>query len=125
MTERRPYPRLLEPLDLGFVTLRNRVLMGSMHTGLEDRARDYPRLAAYFEARAEGGVGLMVTGGMAPTWRGWLAPMASSMVSRRQLARHRLVTEAVQRADCGTDRQRDAPVQKAPRGQVEPAGDDQ
>ena len=98
MTERRPYPRLLEPLDLGFVTLRNRVLMGSMHTGLEDRARDYPRLAAYFEARAEGGVGLMVTGGMAPTWRGWLAPMASSMVSRRQLARHRLVTEAVQRA---------------------------
>ncbi len=69
--------------------------MGSMHTGLEDRARDYPRLAAYFAERAEGGVGLMVTGGMAPNWRGWLAPFASSMVSRRQLGRHRLVTDAV------------------------------
>ena len=56
-----PYPNLLEPLDLGYVTLRNRVLMGSMHTGLEDRARDYPRLAAYFAERAAGGVGLIVT----------------------------------------------------------------
>ena len=58
------YPHLLSPLDLGFVTLPNRVLMGSMHTGLEDRARDYERLAAYFAARARGGVGLMVTGGI-------------------------------------------------------------
>ena len=90
-----PYPHLLSPLDLGFTALRNRVLMGSMHTGLEDRAKNYPRLAAYFRERAEGGVGLMVTGGMAPTMRGWLAPLASSMVSKRQLPRHRLVTDAV------------------------------
>jgi 2,4-dienoyl-CoA reductase (NADPH2) len=90
-----PYPHLLAPLDLGFTQLKNRVLMGSMHTGLEDRARDYPRLARYFQERAEGGVGLMVTGGMAPTLRGWLAPMASSMVSPHQVPRHRLVTRAV------------------------------
>ena len=91
------YPRLLEPLDLGFVTLRNRVLMGSMHTGLEDRARDYPRLAAYFAERAAGGVGLLVTGGMAPTLRGWLAPFSSSMIFPWQVGRHRLVTDAVHR----------------------------
>ncbi len=98
MTE-SAYPHLLSPLDLGFTTLRNRVLMGSMHTGLEDRAKHYPRLAAYFRERAEGGVGLMVTGGMAPTYRGWLAPLASSMVSKRQVPRHRQVTEAVHGAD--------------------------
>src|SRR5690606_26296091 len=68
------YPNLLRPLDLGFCTLPNRVLMGSMHTGLEDRARDYDKLAAYFAERARGGVGLMVTGGIAPGVRGWLAP---------------------------------------------------
>lgn len=72
--------------------------MGSMHTGLEDRARNYPRLAAYFAERADGGVGLMVTGGMAPTIRGWLAPFASSMVSKTQIPRHRLVTGAVHEA---------------------------
>jgi 2,4-dienoyl-CoA reductase (NADPH2) len=94
-----PYPHLLAPLDLGFTTLKNRVLMGSMHTGLEDRAKHFPRLAAYFRERAEGGVGLMVTGGMAPTLRGWLAPLASSMVSKRQVTRHRLVTDAVHGAD--------------------------
>ncbi|KAA9133259.1 NADPH-dependent 2,4-dienoyl-CoA reductase [Marinihelvus fidelis] len=93
------FPHLLAPLDLGFMTLKNRVLMGSMHTGLEDRARHYPRLAAYFAERAEGGVGLMVTGGMAPTRRGWLAPFASSMLSRRQLPRHRQVTDAVHAHD--------------------------
>ena len=65
-----PFPHLLSPLDLGHITLPNRVLMGSMHTGLEDRARDFPKLAAFFRERAEGGVGLMVTGGMAPTLRG-------------------------------------------------------
>ena len=90
-----PFPHLLAPLDLGFTTLKNRVLMGSMHTGLEDRSGNYPRLAAYFAERARGGVGLMVTGGMAPTIPGWLAPFSSSMVSRMQLARHRLVTSAV------------------------------
>ncbi len=89
------YPHLLAPLDLGFLTLKNRVLMGSMHTGLEDRAKDYPKLAAYFAERAAGGVGLMVTGGMAPTMRGWLAPFASSMMYPWQVKRHRLVTDAV------------------------------
>ncbi len=61
-----PYPHLFAPLDLGFTTLRNRVLMGSMHTGLEDHARDFPKLAAYFAERAEGGAALLVTGGFAP-----------------------------------------------------------
>ena len=93
------YPKLLAPLDLGFTTLRNRVLMGSMHTGLEDRKRDFPRLAAYFAERASGGVGLMVTGGFAPSIRGWLAPFASSLVSRWQVPRHRQVTGAVHAAD--------------------------
>jgi 2,4-dienoyl-CoA reductase (NADPH2) len=90
-----PYPHLLEPLDLGFTTLANRVLMGSMHTGLEDRARDYPALAAYFAERARGGVGLIVTGGIAPNRAGWVAPFAGKLSSRRETARHRLVTDAV------------------------------
>ncbi len=93
------FPHLLRPLDLGFVTLRNRVLMGSMHTGLEDRARDYPRLAAYFAERAAGGTALMVTGGMAPTISGWLAPFASSMMFPWQVRMHRQVTAAVHAAD--------------------------
>lgn len=62
-----PYPNLLSPLDLGFTTLRNRVVMGSMHTGLEDRARHIDRLAEYFVERARGGVGMIITGGYAPT----------------------------------------------------------
>src|ERR1044072_5487647 len=76
-----PYPHLLAPLDLGFTRLANRVLMGSMHTGLEDRARDFPKLAAYLAERARGGVGLMVTGGFAPNMEGWLAPFASRIAS--------------------------------------------
>lgn len=89
------YPNLLSPLDLGFVTLKNRVLMGSMHTGLEDRARDYPRLAAYFAERAAGGVGLIVTGGIAPNIAGWTKPFAGTLVWSGQVKRHRLVTDAV------------------------------
>ena len=68
------YPHLLAPLDLGFTTLPNRVLMGSMHTGLEERARNFDKLAAYFAERARGGVALMVTGGIAPNIEGWLKP---------------------------------------------------
>jgi 2,4-dienoyl-CoA reductase (NADPH2) len=90
-----PYPKLLEPLHVSGIALRNRVVMGSMHTGLEDRARDYPRLAAYFRARARGGVGLIVTGGIAPNRSGWVAPFAGKLASRREVARHRLVTAAV------------------------------
>ncbi|HWP94388.1 MAG TPA: NADPH-dependent 2,4-dienoyl-CoA reductase [Gammaproteobacteria bacterium] len=89
------YPHLFAPLDLGFLTLPNRILMGSMHTGLEDRARDYDRLAAYFAERARGGVGLMVTGGIAPNIVGWLAPFASRLAWRYQVPRHRKVTRAV------------------------------
>ncbi|HET7431338.1 MAG TPA: FAD-dependent oxidoreductase, partial [Nocardioides sp.] len=89
------YPRLLEPLSLGDLTLRNRVVMGSMHTGLEDRVRDLPALAAYVAARARGGVGLIVTGGYAPDKRGWLKPFASEMTTRLQAMRHREVTDAV------------------------------
>jgi 2,4-dienoyl-CoA reductase (NADPH2) len=90
-----PYPTLLAPLDLGHVTLPNRVIMGSMHTGLEDRARDLPKLAAYFAERARGGVGLIVTGGYAPNRTGWLTPFGSRLTSRRQALKHRIVTDAV------------------------------
>lgn len=89
------YPNLLSPLDLGFTTLRNRVVMGSMHTGLEDRARDIDRLAAYFAERARGGVGLIITGGYAPNRTGWLLPFAAQMISSSDARRHRTVTAAV------------------------------
>lgn len=89
------YPNLLAPLNLGFTTLPNRVLMGSMHTGLEDRAEHFPRLAEYFAERARGGVGLMVTGGFAPNIEGWLAPFASRLTTRRAAERHRVITRAV------------------------------
>ena len=95
MTDAPPYPRLFRPLDLGFTTLRNRVLMGSMHTGLEDHARDFPKLAAYFAERAAGGVGLIVTGGFAPNISGWLKPFAGTLAWRWQAGRHRQVTDAV------------------------------
>src|SRR3954447_13719955 len=89
------YPRLFAPLDLGFTRLANRIVMGSMHTGLEDRARDYPKLAAYFAERARGGVGLIVTGGISPNRAGWISPFAGKLSVSREVARHRLVTAAV------------------------------
>jgi 2,4-dienoyl-CoA reductase (NADPH2) len=89
------YPNLLSPLDLGFTTLRNRVVMGSMHTGLEDRAKDIGRLAEYFAERARGGVGLIVTGGYAPNRTGWLLPFAAQLVSPAEARRHRRITSAV------------------------------
>ncbi|AWK89897.1 NADPH-dependent 2,4-dienoyl-CoA reductase [Azospirillum thermophilum] len=93
-----PYPHLLAPLDLGFTTLRNRVVMGSMHTGLEDRKRNFPLLAAYLAERARGGVGLMVTGGFAPNVEGWLSPFASTLARRGAVTPHRMVTDAVHAA---------------------------
>ena len=90
-----PYPHLLAPLDLGFTTLRNRVLMGSMHTGLEDRKKHFPRLAAYFAERARGGVGLIVTGGFAPNMEGWVAPFAGQLTSHSAARAHRQITDAV------------------------------
>jgi 2,4-dienoyl-CoA reductase (NADPH2) len=89
------YPRLLSPTTIGGLELRNRVVMGSMHTGLEDRARDLGALSAYFAERARGGVGLIVTGGYAPNKRGWLKPLASELTTRLQAMRHREVTGAV------------------------------
>jgi 2,4-dienoyl-CoA reductase (NADPH2) len=95
------YPHLLSPLDLGHTTLKNRVVMGSMHTKLEDRAKDLPKLAAYFAERAEGDVGLIVTGGYAPNWRGWLLPLGSMMTTDGHAKRHRIVTDAVHGAGDG------------------------
>ena len=89
------YPHLLAPLDLGFTRLKNRALMGSMHTGLEDHKRDYPKLAAYFAERAAGDIGLIVTGGIAPNVRGWTSPFSSVLINRLQVPRHKLVTRAV------------------------------
>jgi 2,4-dienoyl-CoA reductase (NADPH2) len=89
------YPHLLAPLDLGFTTLRNRVIMGSMHTGMEDRFYHYPKLAAYFRERARGGVGLIVTGGISPNRRGWLLPFGGTLNSIFDIPNHRKLTRAV------------------------------
>ncbi|HJV73618.1 MAG TPA: NADPH-dependent 2,4-dienoyl-CoA reductase, partial [Noviherbaspirillum sp.] len=80
---------------LGFTTLRNRVIMGSMHTGLEDRFYHYPKLAAYFRERAKGGVGLIVTGGISPNRQGWLLPFGGTMSNVVDVMNHRCVTDAV------------------------------
>ncbi|OED43086.1 NADPH-dependent 2,4-dienoyl-CoA reductase [Chromatiales bacterium (ex Bugula neritina AB1)] len=88
------YPHLLAPLDLGFTTLKNRVLMGSMHTGLED-GNHHAKLAAYFSERARGGVSLMVTGGYAPNIAGWVKPFAGTLASSRTARKHKQVTDAV------------------------------
>ena len=89
------YPHLLAPLDLGFTTLKNRVLMGSMHTGLEDGRKHFPAMAAYFAERARGGVGLIVTGGFAPNIAGWTKPFAGMLASSSAAKRHKLITDAV------------------------------
>ncbi len=90
-----PYPHLLAPITLGAVTLKNRVLMGSMHTGLEDRFFHYGKLAAYFAERARGGVGLIVTGGISPNRTGWLLPAGGTLNSKLDVLNHRRVTNAV------------------------------
>lgn len=89
------YANILKPLHLGFTTIKNRVVMGSMHTGLEDRFYNYPKLAAYFGERAKGGVGLLITGGISPNRQGWLLPAGGTMNSLGDIAPHRLVTHAV------------------------------
>jgi 2,4-dienoyl-CoA reductase (NADPH2) len=93
-----PYPHLLAPLDLGFVTLKNRVLMGSMHTGLEEAPDGFAKLAAFYAARARGGAGLIVTGGIAPNFAGRIDPRASQLSFGWQVAKHRPVTDAVHAA---------------------------
>ncbi|MFD5089770.1 FAD-dependent oxidoreductase [Amycolatopsis thailandensis] len=92
------YPNLLSPLDLGFTTLRNRVIMGSMHTGLEDKEAHFPQLAEYYAERARGGVGLIVTGGFAPNRTGWLLPLASKLSTRAEAEAHKQLTAPVHEA---------------------------
>ncbi len=89
------YPHLFAPLDLGHVTLKNRALMGSMHVGLEEERGGFPKLAAYFAERARGGVGLMVTGGVAPNRAGWVKPLAGKLTTASEAKKHKIVTDAV------------------------------
>ncbi|MEZ9522939.1 FAD-dependent oxidoreductase [Enterovibrio norvegicus] len=90
-----PYPHLLAPLDLGFTQLKNRVLMGSMHTGLEESNDGFKKLSAFYAERAKGGVGLIVTGGFSPNFRGRLHPLSAQFSSGRAARAHRNITDAV------------------------------
>ena len=90
-----PFPNLLAPLDLGFTTLQNRVVMGSMHTGLEETRGGFKRLAAYFSERARGQVGLMISGGIAPNRAGWVSPMAAKLTNKKEIEQHQIITKAV------------------------------
>lgn len=92
------YPHLLAPLDLGFTRLKNRVIMGSMHTGLEEAKNGFERLAAYYAERARGGVGLIVTGGISPNQQGLTFSGAAALDKADKVAQHRLVTDAVHQA---------------------------
>ncbi len=89
------YPNLLAPLDLGFTQLTNRVLMGSMHTGLEEERGGFAKLAAFYQARAKGGVGMIVTGGVSPNLRGRIEPFGSELSHFWQVNKHKQVTDAV------------------------------
>ncbi len=95
MPQHSPFPHLFAPLDLGFTTLPNRILMGSMHTGLEEDKGGLHRLADYFAARARGGAALMVTGGIAPNRQGWLAPFGAKLTTAAEAKKHVPVTTAV------------------------------
>ncbi len=99
MDPQTAFPHLFAPLDLGFTTLRNRVLMGSMHTGLEEEKGGFEKLAAFYRERARHGVALIVTGGIAPDWRGWLSPFGAKLTNTREAERHRPITEAVHEED--------------------------
>lgn len=94
-----PYSKLLEPLDLGFTTLKNRVLMGSMHTGLEESKNGFAKMAAYFAERARGQVGLIVTGGIAPNRAGWVGPFSAKMSTSAEARQHQQITQAVHQED--------------------------
>jgi 2,4-dienoyl-CoA reductase (NADPH2) len=89
------YKHIFEPLDLGFTTLKNRVLMGSMHTGLEEEKDGIHKIATYYAERARGGVGLIVTGGIAPNFQGWTAPFSARMSSKKHAKHHKVITDAV------------------------------
>lgn len=89
------YPRMFSPLNLGFTELKNRVVMGSMHTGLEEAKNGFQRMAAYYAERARGGVGLILTGGISPNLLGRLTPFGSQLTYFWQIKKHKLITEAV------------------------------
>ena len=91
------YKHIFEPLDLGFTTLKNRILMGSMHTGLEEEKNGIERIATYYAERAKGGVGLIVTGGISPNIQGWTGPFAARMSKEKHALEHQKITEAVHR----------------------------
>lgn len=93
------YPHLFKSLDLGFTTLKNRAIMGSMHVGLEEERGGFQKLAAYFSERARGGCGLMVTGGVSPNRRGWLKPLGLSLSRQGQVKHHQIITNAVHKED--------------------------
>ncbi|MBK8554583.1 MAG: FAD-dependent oxidoreductase [Lewinellaceae bacterium] len=93
------YPFLFKPLDLGFTTLKNRVLMGSMHTGLEEANDGFKALSVYFAERARGGVALMVTGGIAPNRQGWLTPFGAKLTTAAEARAHQIITQAVHAED--------------------------
>ncbi|QRM90051.1 NAD(P)-binding protein [Lacinutrix sp. WUR7] len=89
------YKHIFEPLDLGFTTLKNRILMGSMHTGLEEEKNGLDKIAAYYAERAKGGVGLIVTGGISPNIQGWTGPFSSRMSTKKHARHHKVITDAV------------------------------
>ncbi|KTT18324.1 hypothetical protein SB14R_23595, partial [Pseudomonas oryzihabitans] len=89
------YPHLLEPLRVGAITLRSRVVMGSMHTGLEERPGGFARMAVFFAERARGGVGLIVTGGIAPNEEGAVYQGAAKLTTPEEAEQHRAITAAV------------------------------
>lgn len=92
------YKHIFEPLDLGFTTLKNRILMGSMHTGLEEKKNGYEKIAAFYAERARGGVGLIVTGGIAPNVQGWTGPFSARMSTKKHAKHHKVITKAVHEA---------------------------
>ena len=92
------YKHIFEPLDLGFTTLKNRILMGSMHTGLEEEKNGIEKIATYYAERAKGGVGLIVTGGIAPNVQGWTGPFSARMSTKKHARHHQKITKAVHEA---------------------------
>lgn len=98
MTKHNKYPHLLEPLDLGFTQLKNRILMGSMHTGLEEEKGGLAKMAEFYARRAIGNVGLIVTGGIAPNRAGWVAPFSSRMSNPKHANNHQQITRRVHEA---------------------------
>ncbi len=93
------FKKLFQPVDLGFTVLKNRVLMGSMHTGLEEEKGGYDKMAAFYGERAKGGVGLIVTGGVAPNFSGWVSPFSIKLTSKRVARKHKVITKAVHEND--------------------------